>query len=306
MKKIYILFLLLLGFGANTQAQLIINEVLYDPSNIALEGDANNDSVYSQTQDEFIEFVNIGSNPLNVSGYQIIDDTNTKAVVYTIPNGTIIPAGGALVVFGGGNPRGLFGGAIVLADTGDGLSLANSLEVIGIKDALGNMILVYNTDVLSNNPNESYTRNPDLTGSFVQHAGINNKKFSPGTKVNGSPFITGVPKTVLLKVDMNRYQGLFDSVYVKGNFNGDCATCNPLTDGNGDKVYEVSFSTLLDTINYVFVSANGGMYTEENLGQLPCAVSINGKSLRSSVILMILSYALYVLLLVAHAQATCP
>ncbi|WP_414524400.1 lamin tail domain-containing protein, partial [Umezakia ovalisporum] len=74
------------------------------------EGDANNDSLYSQTQDEFIEFVNIGSNPLNVSGYQIIDDTNTKAVVYTIPNGTIIPAGGALVVFGGGNPRGLFGG----------------------------------------------------------------------------------------------------------------------------------------------------------------------------------------------------
>ena len=45
--------------------------------------------------------------------------------------------------------------------------------------------------VLSNNPDESYTRNPDLTGEFEQHAGIESASgalFSPGTKLNGTSF----------------------------------------------------------------------------------------------------------------------
>ena len=136
MKKIYLLFLLSLLYIGNLKAQLIINEVLYDPSNTALDGDANGDGIYSQTEDEFIEFLNNGDSNLNVSGYQIWDDTITGSMVYRIPNGTIIPPKGALVIFGGGKPVGTFGGAIVLADTGvAGLSLANSLEKIAIKDS---------------------------------------------------------------------------------------------------------------------------------------------------------------------------
>ena len=42
-----------------------------------------------------------------------------------------------------------------------------------------------------NNPNESYTRNPDLIGEFEQHSGIESsggRLFSPGTKLDGTPF----------------------------------------------------------------------------------------------------------------------
>ena len=208
MKKILLLLLFVLFIEANSQAQLIINEVLYDPSNVLLEGDANGDGVYSQTQDEFIEFVNTGTSSIDLSGYQIWDDTLVGTLVYTIPNGTVIPSQGALVVFGGGSPIGLFGGARILADTGiDGLSLNNSLEVIVIKNNLGNTILVFNSDALSNNPNESYTRNPDITGSFVQHASINTSKFTPGTKINGSSFIPQIARQISFKVDLNSYSG---------------------------------------------------------------------------------------------------
>lgn len=191
MRKIYLFFCLLmissLSFG-----QLIINEVLYDPSNSGLDGDANGDGVYGQEEDSFIEFVNTGSAAYDASGIQIWDDTSNAVERFIIPPGTIIPAGGAMVVFGGQTPTGTFGGAIVIvADTaadGKGLSLNNSGEIIVIKDANGMDLLYFNSDSLSNNPNESYTRFPDLTGEFLQHGDTTAVLFSPGTQTDGTPF----------------------------------------------------------------------------------------------------------------------
>lgn len=276
MKKIYLILFLFLSVLAPTSAQLIINEVLYDPSNVGLEGDANGDSIYSQTADEFIEFVNIGTLPLDVSGYQILDDSALNTVVYTIPSGIIIPPNGALVVFGGGTPRGLFGGAIVLADTGDGLNLNNSGEIIIVRNALGNNILRFDSDALSNNPNESYTRNPDITGLFVQHASVNIRKFSPGTKVNGEPFIQSVQKQITVKVDLSEFGASFDSVFVSGNFNNYCNNCLPLSDNNGDKVFEGNIASTLDTFIYYFViKSNLGYQSESFAMSAPCVIPSN-------------------------------
>lgn len=182
--------LLVLFLSTTVFGQLIINEVLYDPSNNALDGDANGDGVYDQEEDSFIEFVNNSMSPLDVSGYQIWDDTTSGLLKYTIAPNTEIPAMGALVVFGGGTPTGTFGGAIVqVADTSaDGLNLNNSGEVIVIKDASGSTILTFDSDALSNNPNESYTRFPDITGDFLQHGDTTAVLFSPGTRTNGAPF----------------------------------------------------------------------------------------------------------------------
>jgi len=190
-----ICFLFLAG---GSSAQLIINEVLYDPSNDTtggiLKGDANGDGVYDQFQDEFIEFVNKGATQLNVSNYKIFEKvkaTGIKTRRHTMPN-VNVPSNGALVVFGGGSAVGNFGGAIVVIDSGTaGLSLANSGEIIIIEDSSGNVIDSMDTDALSNNPDESYTRNPDITGDFVQHAGVTpGRLFSPGTRVNGDAFNT--------------------------------------------------------------------------------------------------------------------
>ncbi len=286
MKKILLLFLFLLLNQINSQAQLIVNEVLYDPSNILLEGDANGDGVYSQTQDEFIEFVNTGTSSIDISGYQIWDDTLVGTLVYTIPNGTVIPSQGALVVFGGGSPIGLFGGARILADTGiEGLSLNNSLEVIVIKNNLGNTILVFNSDALSNNPNESYTRNPDLTGSFVQHASINTNKFSPGTKVNGNSFIPLVARQITFKVDLNAYSGTVDSVFLSGNFNQWCTNCNAMLDVNKDGLWELTLPILGDTLEYLFSVKSQNNSTQEVFTSVStCTKSVGNSIYRYAIV----------------------
>lgn len=192
MKKLLTLVLACL-LAYNCSAQLIINEILYDPSNTALQGDANGDGTYDQVQDEFIELVNTGSGSLDVSRYRIYDRvlaTGVRTLRHTVAAGHILPPGGALVIFGGGSAVGSFGGAQVEVDRGTaGLSLGNSGEAVIITDSSGNRVDSIDTDALSDNPNESYTRSPDLTGAFIQHgnarAGV---LFSPGTYIDGSPF----------------------------------------------------------------------------------------------------------------------
>jgi len=191
MKRLFT-FLAILFIGSQVHGQLIINEVLYDPSNSGLDGDANGDGVYDQEDDAFIEFYNGSATNFDMSGYQIWDDTVSGSLKYVVPAGTFIPPNGVLVVFGSGPVLGNFGGAIVLsADTNaNGLNLNNSGEVIAIKDANGLTVLTFDSDALSNNPNESYTRNPDITGAFEQHNDNTPLLFSPGTKVDGTPFDT--------------------------------------------------------------------------------------------------------------------
>ena len=175
------------GFG------LLINEVLYDPSAVGLTGDANGDGVTDKYEDGFIEFFNNTNVARNLSGYTISDidiATQTSTVRYTFPEGTILSGKKALVIFGGGTPTGTFGGAVVLTvGNPAGLSMNNSGEKIELADPLGTVILSFDSDALSNNPDESYTRNPDVTGAFVQHGTVTpGKLFSPGTKTDGTSF----------------------------------------------------------------------------------------------------------------------
>ena len=67
----------------------------------------------------------------------------------------------------------------------------NAGDFLTFADSNGNTVLTFDVEPLSNNPNESYTRNPDLTGEFVQHSGIeaaNGALYSPGTMLDGSSF----------------------------------------------------------------------------------------------------------------------
>lgn len=210
---------LVLMLASQSSAQLIINEILYDPSNTALEGDANGDGTYDSVQDEFIEFVNTSAAPLNVSKYKIYDHvlaTGVKTLRHTFKNNLILPAGGALVVFGGGSAVGSFGGAYVAVDAGTaGLSLTNSGESVILEDSIGTFIDSISTDPFSDNPNESYTRNPDLTGAFVQHHfATASVLFSPGTRVDGTLFtpftsIKSKAETADIQIYPNPGKGIF-------------------------------------------------------------------------------------------------
>lgn len=165
----------------------LINEVLYDPPSGAA-GDANGDGTRDPNEDEFIEFFNSGPE-LDLSGYTISDADEIRHI---FPAGSIIPVNGVLVVFGGGTPTGDFGGAIVQVSSESVINMTNAGDFVTLADPMGNPVLTFDIEPLSNNPNESYTRNPDITGDFVQHdqdiPEANGALFSPGTKLDGSNF----------------------------------------------------------------------------------------------------------------------
>lgn len=171
---------------------IVLNEVLYDPSNSGLLGDANGDGVYVQDEDEFIELLNTGSQPLDVSGWKVYDASALASGTprHVFPAGSVIPSGKALVLFGGGTPTGSFGGAVVQTTTTGAMNLNNAGDLLTITDAQDSVMITFDVTPYSDNPNESYTRSPDITGEFVQHStvGSGTLLFSPGTRLDGSPF----------------------------------------------------------------------------------------------------------------------
>ncbi len=178
--------------GNSPSFGLILNEILYDPSNSGLEGDANGDGVYAQSEDEFVEFVNTSSQPIDLSGYKIFDEDNFASLSpnHSFPAGTIVASGKAIVVFGGGTPTppGGFGGALVQTSTSGDLNLNNAGDRMILTNAADSILIDFDIAPLSDNPNESYTRNPDITGGFEQHGDNSTRLFSPGTRRDLSPF----------------------------------------------------------------------------------------------------------------------
>jgi len=180
---------------AQGPGDVVINEFLADPAT-DISGDANGDGVISSSQDEFIEIVNITDHEIDISGWIIYVDTNLR---HTFPEGTILRAGCGMVVFGGGTPTGDFGGCLVQVASTGSLVLLNTGATIKLLD--GSVIIAaydYTYDIA--NDDQSLTRDPDYTGVFTRHSLVpaaNGALFSPGTKVDGSPF-PGCLKVVFL------------------------------------------------------------------------------------------------------------
>tara|TARA_B110000046_G_scaffold134916_1_gene141203 strand:- start:61 stop:708 length:648 start_codon:yes stop_codon:yes gene_type:complete len=169
----------------------VLNEVLYDPSNNDLNGDANGDGVYVQNDDEFVEFVNSSETSLDISGYKLFDATRlaTNTHNHEFPANTILSPGQAVVVFGGGTPTGSFGGSLFFTSSDQVLNLNNSGDVLTVKNNNDSTIFIFDVTPYSDNPNQSFTRFPDLHGEYVQHNSSNTGTlFSPGTKADGSSF----------------------------------------------------------------------------------------------------------------------
>lgn len=58
---------------------------------------------------------------------------------------------------------------------------------------------------------------------------------------------------VTFKVDMSKYTSSFTTVNINGTFNGWCGSCNPLTDSDNDKIYEITLPMFAaDTFEYLF------------------------------------------------------
>ena len=165
----------------------IINEVLYDPPS-GDAGDANGDGFREANEDEFIEFYNSGLE-IDLSGYTISDASQLR---HTFPSGSIIPSHGVLILFGGGSPTGNFGNSVVQTASEGSINMSNAGDLITMNDPQGNVFLTIDIEPLSNDPNESYTLNPDIFGTVLeQHSTIeasSGSLYSPGYKLDGTDF----------------------------------------------------------------------------------------------------------------------
>lgn len=179
---------------------LVINEFLADPDATVALGDANGDGIRSATQDEFIEIVNTGDSDIDLSGITLSDPVGVR---HTFADEATLAAGAAIVVFGGGAPTGDFGGASVVTASSGSLGLNNGGDTITLATADGDVIqqLPYGAEAAHG---VSLTRDPDLTGEFVQHDGATGSGgavFSPGTTIGGDGFLAPPPQTPVLTIN---------------------------------------------------------------------------------------------------------
>ncbi len=167
---------------------LVINEILADPSNIDLDGDANGDGVNSFSDDEFVEIVNMTGEDLYLGGATLSDGFGVR---HTFPTSTpTLSTGCAIVVFGGGEPAGNFGGAVVQTASEGALGLNNSGDDVTLTAADGTILATasYGSD---GGNNQSLNKNPDIYGEvFALHSELSTdgNLFSPGETVDGLSF----------------------------------------------------------------------------------------------------------------------
>lgn len=90
--------------------------------NFVRMGDANGDAYRHAEEDEFVEFMNLDTKPIDMSGWYLIDDLGPRHV---FPDGTILQPGQVLVVFTAGIPTGKFGGAMVQVSSSGRLALSD-------------------------------------------------------------------------------------------------------------------------------------------------------------------------------------
>lgn len=173
---------------------IVINEIYYDVY-LGSSGDANGNGTISESDDEFIEIVNKGTEPVNISSWQIKDDeTGSGRTRFTFPDNTILQPNEFAVVFaettGHQIPGRVFRASYMsLSNAGDVVWLINpnipdTIEVRYEKAARK----VLKSEFAGTTSDQSLTRSPDGSGEFKPHNQADaqsSKKFSPNRTIRG-------------------------------------------------------------------------------------------------------------------------
>ena len=206
---------------------IIVNEILADPDSDPIQGDANGDGVRSGSQDEFVELVNVGDAPVDMTGWTLGDD---EQISFTFPDGYIFGVGQIVVIFGGGDITNVPGYSANLLETrvfvsdttdrvGNGLANGGDFFLLYSPDGSYDLYAGYNSknniggptsDVVAGvdfeirietaaiaNNNNSVTRSPDGDTSvgdpFVEHLTVSSDPFSPARTITGEDtIVTGI------------------------------------------------------------------------------------------------------------------
>ena len=166
---------------------LVLNEFLANPANAF---DSNNDGVFDDSQDEFVEVVNNTTGAVDMAGVMIYDAVGLKHRFTS----AIVPTGGAIVVFGGGSITNFAYLPAQKASSG-GVGLARlPPESVILYSPQTNELDRYDYD--GEQPGgASWTRYPDIAGNWTNHYVVttNAVRASPGRRVHGQPFLTNQP-----------------------------------------------------------------------------------------------------------------
>lgn len=150
-----------------------LNEVLADPPP-DLDGDANRDGERDASDDEFIELLNCGSAPVDISGWVLRDASGPRHI---FGEGVVVAPREFVTVFGGGSPTG-FSGKVYTASTG-GLGLANTGDEVSLLDAGGGLVDFHSYGT-EGGRDESMVLYPDCSDSWTLPSGYDyGQPFSP-------------------------------------------------------------------------------------------------------------------------------
>jgi hypothetical protein len=142
------------------QVSIRINEILADPP-AEEAGDANRDGERSASDDEFIELVNCGGAPVDISGWVLSDAVSAR---HEFPGSTMtILPGEFVTVFGGGAPTGFVGK--VFTASGGSLGLTNSGDAVRLVDDQG-MLVDEHSYGSEGGRDESLIRYPDCSDAW--------------------------------------------------------------------------------------------------------------------------------------------
>jgi hypothetical protein len=177
--------------------KVVFNEVLIDG---LAEGDPNGDGDVNAVEDQFVELVNVDTEPVALDGCTLVELDLPDVPRHTFA-GFTLPAGHAVVIFGGGDaPPATATAVFFTANAADpgipwGLHLSTPVDSLSLLDATGLTVARFcyggsGECSQAAASDESLTRSPELTGSFVPHTtvGAGGSAFSPGSRADGTAF----------------------------------------------------------------------------------------------------------------------
>lgn len=188
---------------APAAGDIVINEFLADDGpNMA--GDSNCDGVFTGTNDEFIELVNVSAKTLDLTGLTIKDGGNPPTtppqLQFTFgdaanlgPGSLTLAPGKAVVIWAGGAPAcaGVTNWFTPVATQGT-LSLNNGGDTITLATGGATPVTIATTTYTTATQAVSFNLNPDaMTGTtYALHTAVTGAvgNYSPGKKANGTAF----------------------------------------------------------------------------------------------------------------------
>jgi hypothetical protein len=216
--------------------RLLISEILADPP-AGMRGDANGNGRRERYGDEFVELLNLGTTPLPLMGLRLKDTRSKPSRAFSFPDGSVLPAGARVTVFGAGH----FANRVFFAAGGRiGDGLGNRADSVFVIDPEGPDTLAQQGYELGRAPGESLCWDRGDSSPVLHSSFPGRDRHSPGVPRPVLRFAKLVPGNLRLLTGtsarlqvVGRYSDGLDRVVV-GQTDWASSASDIVAVGNGD------------------------------------------------------------------------